>query len=97
MIQELIVRIPDEAMPMVEAAAGSDGWTPTVINAEGETVPNPEVALMHMLLMTIRLIGQRTIDVQAGPAMEATRQAIVDDVQGKMQAWIDLVTTSQRN
>lgn len=91
-ITELVVRIPDEAMPLVEQAALSDGWRPTITNEQGETVANPEVPLLRTLLMTIRMIRERAIDTQAPPAEAAARAIVVDAVDTIINDWTMLVT-----
>lgn len=79
-------------MPLVEMTARSDGWTPTIVNEQGEVVANPEVPLLRTLLMTIRMIRERAIDTQAPAAEAAARATITEAVDTVIDDWTMLVT-----
>lgn len=86
-MQTVTISIPDEALPMVEAAAKGFGWQPEVAGANG-MIANPQSALQCILVQSIRMVQSVAINQIAAQRAETERVRTVDEMTTITNTWL---------
>lgn len=87
-MQTVEISIPDEALPMVEAAAKGFGWQPEVAGGDGQMVANPQSALQCILVQAIRMVQGVAINQVAAQRAETARLQTVNEMTEIANAWL---------
>lgn len=87
-MQTVTISIPDEAMPMVEAAAKGFGWQAQIVGQNGELVDNPQSALQRILVEAISMVKSVAINQVAQQRAERARQETVVEMTDIANAWL---------
>lgn len=88
MSQTVTIVIPDEALPMVEAAARGFGWQPQLTNESGVLIDNPQSALQRILVEAISMTKNVAINQIAQSRAEIARAQAVAEMTAVANSWL---------
>lgn len=81
---DVLLKIPVEAMPMIEAVAKINGWSPVLEDGS----PNPQSPIFVVLAITIANVKQRAIERIAAERSQELYDSIVTEQTAVANAWL---------
>lgn len=94
-VQELVVKIPTSALPLVEYAAKAQGWQPEVRQQDGTTAPNPVSAVAYCFRMMVQVMKANAVNAYASEKAEEARQTVAKEMDTAASEWIALMEQAQ--
>ena len=95
---EFVVKIPDEvvASGLFEDAATVMGWTPTITDADGNTVDNPVSAIATCLYrIAIPQVQARAMEGRIARETKTIHDQAMKDIDSAGEAWIQALQETQ--
>lgn len=88
-VTEYTIRVPAYAEKFIEFWAKSLGWQPTVLDAEGNSIPNPVDAIYACFSAALTTGTSQAVHQISQEAAETARVAAIQESAEMMQAILD--------
>lgn len=89
---EFIVKIPEDTMPVIELAAGEEGWTATIIDGDGNAIPNPVSAIETLFLKVVQMVHVSAVNANVRTWSESLVDQAEAEVAPLISAWRDAMS-----